>query len=232
MKRMVLIVAVLSLIGCTAEESAEAVPAEQEDVEVDEQQNGEVDDASDGQDSESDENEENANDNTGGGTGQIHPRWVLYDGDDEPVEMIVSPVVPDGPQQAGEQWNPENISSPDCIRIDATDSYRPGMYYYELESGEMLPCISTGDQNFRYTDAQCDGQKYVLQPHRLSILNIGGQPYWPEGEAIEAPEDLYHESDGECRETASDGLLLPVEPVPGEVKNLLSNPPYELKAKY
>ena len=166
---------------------------------------------------------------TGGGTSSsIRPRWILYDGNDSSVEAIVEPWVKRDDATAFDPTRSFN-----CVKVLAkgTQPMRV-LSFYELQSGQMLPCYSEYRSDLiYYQNSDCTGQMYV--PDYVSYtLRIDDQMYWPQGAPRQAKDTLYKVSDGTCVVEQYGKIVRQVTPVPDSRLNVLPNPPYTVEPRY
>lgn len=228
MKWAILVLLSVPLLACGGDtEDAEAV-----------EPNGETESQQEGEnDTNGDQNDANDDGNQGGGASGVNPRWVLYDADDNPVEAIVSPGHrPSTPQEPGIEWDRTEFA-PNCVSVEMMgDDFPRGVAIpYELSTGEISsPCLPDHSQNVvRFTDVECEGQPFArASAASYVILEINNSLLWPEGETFEVDPIFMVDNEGECTESYSAELLLPLEPVPDDVVNALPNPPYEIRAEY
>lgn len=183
-------------------------------------------------DSESDVNDETSQNtntsNQGGSSSGLHPRWVLYNAAGDPVEAIVEPFSKDP-----EVGDVIGFDDPyDCVYLTATDD-RDGRWQvpYELETGEISPCVQYILPPY-YTTDDCTGQRYgfVDDADRMHYDRV--ELTWPVGEVQEVSLEAYSWN-GDCVENPNPSTtVIPLEPLPVEIENRLHNPPYEVRAEY
>ena len=226
-KVAIVAISLLAFGACSDSEDAEAVPANA-------QENG------------NNAENPNNNDSPGGGSGVgANPRWVLYDGDGEAVNAIVSSTILGtelGSPEDGDLIDP--FETPQCVSVEAFEYLELiRSVAYHLPTGEMAPCYEGyrdvdspfDDAGFHYADPECQGDRYFTGtiPRYESKT---GDLLWGSGEAIEFDEYYrWNETDGEieCRSYShSSRVLIPVEPVPNEVLDALDNPPYDLRPEF
>ena len=167
-----------------------------------------------------------------------HPRWVLYDGDGNPVDAIVSPAqfepaLPETP--VGEQFDPE-AAEPTCFSTRVRGQRRLRWTSYSLESGELAPCtrdLRTYNIIYRNSDCTREGTETLVRASNSSVLRKWrGQIVWPEGR-VRAIDQAYREGpDGSCNEARGVDAVIPVKQVPGVYRAVFDNPPYSLEVHY
>jgi hypothetical protein len=173
--------------------------------------------------------------NGGGGSTGVHPRWVLYDGNGDSVDAIVSSPsrAPDQSpmnQPAGAVVDPTSVQR-DCASVIAIgNDVLPVSVPFELATGDIGRCATDYTQMVYYLDAQCRGTAYMTAS-AFFIARVGQEVVWPQGEIVE-PSSFYRMNDGTCEERTSTTKLVPLQPVPTWIRDALPNPPYTVRPEY
>lgn len=208
MKRVLIAV----VVACACLSSCSQSPSSEPEAEADEP----------------DEHEEENNEPGNGGADDVHPRWVLYDGDGEAVDAIVGHSIP-RPEWGSGSYDPESVTRR-CVSVrQIGDRMVPlGGAFFDTETGDMATCTGHYEPNVVFLDEECEGRRFASSSH---YYNVGGEVMWPEGELREPEAAFRPNSDGECIEVSAD-VVYPLEPVASHIRNALDNPPYEVRAEY
>ena len=184
-----------------------------------------------------DENDEGGEERPGNGTAlSTNPRWVLYDRDGNAVNGIVSPVRYESiPRNLGDTWDPWDATI-DCVLVSHLGQDWPAVNaIYSLRTGKIEDC-TRDDLTHYVTFSGPDCLERPLTPHVAAqiLLDVDGIIHWPRGQVVRPESVWWFNGEGECVERPVGGaeLLLPLEPLPEDLRNALPNPPYTLKAEF
>ena len=166
--------------------------------------------------------------------GRDGPQWRLIDADGATVPALIRPgcasqrvhcYLPgfSGPLQTG------------CVHVESALGTLIDLSY-DLPTGELTPeCAETNNFEvyLRYGDPDCTGDLYTMFETPVDFESaghrpvewLGGDPYYVNGSDY-AYRTTY--SGPSCTELSS--WVYAVDPIPDEIRFLLSNPPYRVEA--
>lgn len=180
------------------------------------------------------------NSNIGEGGGDLHPRWVLYDRDDNPVKAIVKPIQSRPKVSPGEEYDPNDALEIECVNLEA----KKGQIFtwtgwYNLNTGTLCSQNYGEANNVVFPSPSCENPLVetngvvFAQPTKFE-----GKMMWRKGTVQKLETAYERDSSGNCTEHhGTDGedktiSVVPLKPIPDWIKNALPNPPYKVKPAY
>lgn len=163
----------------------------------------------------------------------FNPRMVLYDGDGEPVEAVVTsaPHPPTPSLDVGDEWDP--YSPPyRCVPVAIPGpNGQVEQVTLRMDNASLLSCQFSVGTSANYLTPDCSGTPYSHTTYHYYTYVLDGVPMRPSGRVIEVGE-YWRTTGGECVASTGPATLIPLEAIPSWIINAFPNPPYEVRLEF